>query len=105
MGADASLQVRRSWNEKEGGDGRAVAGRVPYLQVRVRYWDVVVLALILGQQFEPAADGTPEDLAHTKGQRPHEVVSGCAVPVPHLHRQPPVPLVAAHRAGEADSSD
>lgn len=77
----------------------------PYLQVRVRHRDVVVLALILSQQLEPAADGTPEDLAHSERQRPHEVVPGRAIPVPHLHRQPPVPLVAAHGAAEMNQQE
>lgn len=77
----------------------------PYLQVRVRHRDVVVLALILSQQLEPAADGAPEDLAHSERQRSHEVVPGRAIPVPHLHRQPPVPLVAAHGAAEMNQQE
>lgn len=75
-----------------------------YLQVWVWYRDVVVLSLILRQQFEPATDRTPEDLTHSEWQRSHEVVPGRAVPVPHFHRQSPVPLVTAHWAGETNTT-
>ncbi len=47
-------------------DFLAVFETVSYLQVWIRHRDVVVLALILGQQFEPAANWTSEDLTHSK---------------------------------------
>ncbi len=74
-----------------------------YLQVWVWHGDVVVLSLVLGEQFEPATDRTPEDLTHSEWQRSHEIVPRRAVPVPYLHRQPPVPLGTAHWAGETNT--
>lgn len=71
-----------------------------YLEVWVRDGDVVVLSFILSQQLKPAADWTSENLAHSERQSTHEVVPGRAVPVPDFHRQPPVPLVTTHRAGD-----
>lgn len=66
------------------------------LQVWVRDRNVVVLSLVLSQELEPSADGTPENLTYTKGQSTHEIVPGRPVPVPHLNGQTSVPLVATH---------
>lgn len=67
-----------------------------YLQVWVWYWDVVVLSLVLSQEFKPATDWTPEDLTHSKRQSTHEIVPGRTVPVPDLHRESSVPLMTPH---------
>lgn len=50
----------------------------------IRAWHVVVLALVLGEQLEPAVGGVLDDLRDAKGQGAHEVVARGAVPVPYL---------------------
>lgn len=66
-----------------------------YLDVRIRYGDVVVLPLVLVQQFKPAADRTTEYLAHSERESAHEVIPRGSVPVPYLDGQAPVPLPAS----------
>lgn len=75
-----------------------------YLQIWIRYWDVIVLPLILCKQFKPATDRTSEDLTDAEWQRSHKIIPGRPVPVPHLHRQTPVPLVATNWAEETQNS-
>lgn len=51
---------------------------------------VVVLALLLGEQLEPALDRRFDDLRYAERERAHEVVARRPVPVPHFDQQSPV---------------
>lgn len=76
-----------------------------YLQIWIWNWDIVVFPLILCKQLEPTAYRTSEDLADAEWERSHEIIPGRPVPVPHLHRQTPVPLTASHWAEETQNSN
>lgn len=56
----------------------------------LRHRNVVVFALLLGQQLEPTVDGVFQNLRNSKRQRPHEVVPRGAIPVPDLDQDPAV---------------
>lgn len=56
----------------------------------LRDGNVVKLALLLSEKFEPALDRGLDQFGYAKGERAHEVVSRGPVPVPHLDEEPPV---------------
>lgn len=65
----------------------------PYLEFLLKFGDVralrgdhdvVVFALLFGEETEPSLKWGLDDLAHTEREGAHKVVAGGAVPVPHL---------------------